>query len=365
MKMIGFAVMGCFLLACKSEVQAGIKPLKRGVNLSHWFSQANMKEDRPGVVGERDMQLIASVGFDHVRLPVDPTWLWRFPDEGPLQAAMLQELDAAIQLALDHGLNVVVDMHPNPKFKEFLQSNELVFNSFLLFWKEFAGHLSKYDADRVALEIINEPMVNQPEHWQGMVNELHAAIRSAAPKHTIVIGGGEWSDVEAMCRLVPVADTNVVYTFHFYEPHVFTHQGARWGEPEWGALKKIPYPLDGEEGVKILRGITDADARKALEDHIAAQWNADKIGQKLDSAVAWAKEHGATLWCGEFGVFSDYADPKDRARYIRDVRTAFEERGIGWTMWDYRGGFSLIKDGFGRPKVDAPIGKALGLPKGK
>ena len=43
------------------------------------------------------------------------------------------------------------------------------------------------------------------------------------------------------------------------------------------------------------------------------------------------------------------------------MRTVLEKHGIGWTMWDYAGGFSVVnkKDGVATP--DGETLKALGL----
>jgi endoglucanase len=50
--------------------------------------------------------------------------------------------------------------------------------------------------------------------------------------------------------------------------------------------------------------------------------------------------------------------------WLRDVRTALEADGIGWTMWDYRGGFGAVWKEDGKPaKVDDKVVEALGLKK--
>ncbi len=48
--------------------------------------------------------------------------------------------------------------------------------------------------------------------------------------------------------------------------------------------------------------------------------------------------------------------------WIHDVRTALEADGIGWAMWDYRGGFGVVWKEDGKPaKVDDKVVEALGL----
>ncbi len=46
---------------------------------------------------------------------------------------------------------------------------------------------------------------------------------------------------------------------------------------------------------------------------------------------------------------------------IRDVRTSLEHHNIGWTMWDYSGGFSVVLKKDGKATLDDVTIKALGL----
>jgi endoglucanase len=43
------------------------------------------------------------------------------------------------------------------------------------------------------------------------------------------------------------------------------------------------------------------------------------------------------------------------------MRTSLEKYGIGWTMWDYAGGFGVVNKQNGHATADAEIVKALGL----
>jgi endoglucanase len=43
------------------------------------------------------------------------------------------------------------------------------------------------------------------------------------------------------------------------------------------------------------------------------------------------------------------------------VRTALEKYNMGWTMWDYQGGFSVVNKADGKATPDALTVEALGL----
>ena len=75
-----------------------------------------------------------------------------------------------------------------------------------------------------------------------------------------------------------------------------------------------------------------------------------------------AHENHVPLICNEFGAYREYTDPVSRANWIHDVRTALEADGIGWAMWDYRGGFGVVPKQDGQPaQVDEKTVRALGL----
>ena len=60
-------------------------------------------------------------------------------------------------------------------------------------------------------------------------------------------------------------------------------------------------------------------------------------------------------------IVSSSPKPEERAAWLSDVRTALEKRGMGWTMWDYSGGFAVVVKENGQATVDAATVKALGL----
>ena len=56
--------------------------LKRGVNLSHRLSQNFGWSPKDSFITEKDIEFIASIGYDHVRIPIDEPEMW-LPDGKP------------------------------------------------------------------------------------------------------------------------------------------------------------------------------------------------------------------------------------------------------------------------------------------
>jgi endoglucanase len=85
-------------------------------------------------------------------------------------------------------------MHPESDFKTRLGKDDEFVERFADFWRALAAHYSTWDADRVFLEIMNEPEFTDRYRWLGVQMKLAAAIREGAPAHTIIAAGARWSD---------------------------------------------------------------------------------------------------------------------------------------------------------------------------
>lgn len=343
---------------------ARLAHLRRGINLSGWFAQVYdsrgySQEHLQSWITASDMSLIKSMGFDYVRLSVNPKPLFNAREPEKIPAAYLGYLDSAIKMALDHDLAVVLDIHPDSDFKASLKDDTSV-QQFTDFWHALAAHYSSWDPDRLFLEIMNEPEMQDPYRWLGIETKVAAAIRSAAPQHTIIAAGARWSDNDDLVFLEPLRDPNVIYNFHFYEPHIFTHQGATWGAYYWHWLKDLHYPSSIENSEKVADEVQDPVDRLNVVRYGYDHWDADRMNGELKQAADWAAHNRVLLTCNEFGVFRN-ANPEDRARWITDVRSALERYGIGWAMWDYDGNFGVVTKNNGQTTPDELTLHALGL----
>ena len=342
--------------------------LKHGINASIWFAQHAYDYSAHHTDTETtadDIATIARLGFDNVRVSIDPVPLEQSMNDVPgPNADFLARLDKAVDTILADGMAVQVDIHPEPPFKQSVKATGDGVDRFVMLWRRLAAHYADRDPERVFFEVENEPEVNDTYRWAGIQSRVAAAIREAAPKHTIIATGANWSDIQDLLALQPLADGNVIYNFHYYDPHEFTHQGATWGAAYWTEEKAIPYPSDESVMADRLKQITDPVARYRVKGYWLDHWDAHHIRLMIDSAGEWARANNVPLICNEFGVYRRVSEPADRLRWIHDVRTAFEANNIGWAMWDYHNGFGVaVKDANGKSVVDPGTVEALGLKK--
>jgi len=340
--------------------------VRHGINLSEWFAQVYdskgyTKEHFQNWTTASDIALIKSAGFDHVRLSVNPQPMidaMRHHDGG---AEYFGYLDAAVKMILDAGLAVEIDMHPDSDFKARLSKEDDFVESFADFWRIVARHYSSWDSERVFFEILNEPEMRDRYRWYGVEAKLAEAIRLGAPQHTIIAPGGNWDDDDDMLFSQPLRDPNVIYVFHFYDPHIFTHQGATWGAYYWRWLKGLHYPSSPENAAQVAKDIPEALDRMYVVRYGQDHWDAARVDAEINQAAEWGKQYGVPLICNEFGVYRTFSDPQDRARWITDVRTSLERHNIGWTMWDYSGSFGVVTKKDGKATLDDATVRALGL----
>jgi endoglucanase len=340
--------------------------LRRGINLSEWFAQVYdpkgyTKEHFEAWTTSQDIALIKSLGFDHVRLSVNPQPMFRVHRPNELPAEYLDYLDSAVKMILDHGLALVIDLHPESDFKSRLAKEDDFVQEFADYWRALAQHYSNLDPERVFFEILNEPEFTDPYRWYGVETKLATAVREGAPRHTIIAAGARWSDDDDLVFLEPLRDPNVIYNFHFYEPHIFTHQGATWGAYYWHWVKGLAYPANPESAARVAAEVPAAKDRLAVIRYGQDHWDAARIEAEVNQVADWAKRRGLPVVCNEFGVYRNYADPRDRAGWITDVRTVLERHGMGWAMWDYSGSFGIVTKSNGKTTLDEPVMSALGL----
>ncbi|MEX2219055.1 MAG: cellulase family glycosylhydrolase [Phycisphaerales bacterium] len=376
------ATLGAAAAACAAPgVVAGQEPpprggvapgrvgrLARGVNLSHWmwYPHAQGEQARRAFIPPAELAALAAAGLTHVRLPFEPSWLWD-DATGALRAAECAEYQDAARRCLDAGLAVVVDAHwsRTPWIRPRGASHAGRFGELERMWRALAARLDATDPDRVFLELLNEPHdLADADHWHDAQRRIAAAVRGAAGRHTIIATGAEYGGIDGLLRLAPLEDGSTVYSFHFYSPHNFTHQGATWGFPPWKGMKDVPWPAERGD-LERLADTLPKDSREALRwsarEGTTDPWTPGALRAQIGRAAEWARRHKAAVYCGEFGVHAAPAPRESRLRWHREVGAALQEAGIGWAMWDDVGGFRLATGPPGARELDAELGAALGL----
>jgi hypothetical protein len=219
-----------------------------------------------------------------------------------------------------------------------------------------------------------------------MLKTLVARARAGNPDITLIVTGSCISTPDGLAALDASAlgDRNLIYTFHYYEPFTFTHQGAQFIPWPDKYLDGVPWPASARpigEPLALLsqnlqrmelddaqRETALAGARNNLRKFYASEAGPELIEQRFAEVTAWAKEQGippGRILIGEFGVLRHQPENpgalcEDRVRWLADVRSTAERDGFAWAYFNYDGPFAIVRDDTNRD-LDSDILVSLGL----
>ena len=326
----------------------------KGVNLGGWISQFAKydKNHFDTFITEKDIDYIASLGFDHVRVPVDYNVLE--DEDGAPKEDGFNYLKNCREWCEKNHLNMLIDLHEcygysfDPLKKDMDREkffyDDALQARFMNLWKRIATTFKDYP-DQVAFEPLNEVvLVEVADAWNEIAGRYIHMIREICPEHIIIVGGVCYNNVQSVPKLDLPVDEKVVYNFHCYEPMVFSHQSAYWMEG-MPLDFHIGYPKTLEEYRRAADELP-CDLGGAVFQAGIREIGPGFFEDIFAPAVEKAQKDGVCLYCGEYGVI-DQADPEDRLRWMKDIHVAFEKYGIGHALWNYKQkDFGLVDESF-------------------
>lgn len=322
-----------------------MKGYMRGVNLGGWLSQCPeyTKKNYDTYIVKSDFETIKKWGMDHVRLNVDYN-IFEDKDGNYIEEGF-GYLQRAIDWAKEYGLNIMLDLHKtagysfDPNYGEGagLFDTESYQERFYRLWEEFAKRFGKYK-DMMCFELLNEVTKQEySDKWNEISVECIKRIRVICPDVKIVVGSYWNGYPAAIPDLAMPYDKNVIYTFHCYEPLVFTHQAGCWVSPNMKPDFRMGYKNTYEEYAKLTtENVSEHNSGCFKMFDKNNEINPDFFEKILAPAIKTGKERNVELYCGEFGVIW-HADAKDAVAWYKDICAVLDKYGIGRAAWTYRG----------------------------
>jgi endoglucanase len=257
-------------------------------------------------IRNEDIDRLKEAGFDTIRLPV--RWSAHAGRWGryKLNKDLLARTDAIIDYAMSRDMNVILNVHHYSELNSWPSRHERRLEGI---WKQLAAHYENYP-DGLIFEILNEPNGKMTVQRTDALNKrVVARIRKIQPDRWIVLATAEWGTLAGLLQSQPPSDPRIILSWHYYEPFVFTHQGAEFFQPtppvgrNWGDAADV-----------------------------------DRIANDFGLAAAFRDKHNLPLLLGEFGVF-DAAPVEQRAKWIGRVRHLAEANRFGWCHWGLSSNF--------------------------
>ena len=299
-------------------------------------------------ITERDVQYIASLGFDHIRLGFDQVVLQ--DENGNFIDEHFRLIENFLGWCKKYGLNAVLNLHKARGSYCDVESDVSILDSaplqerFVEFWIEFERRFASFD--NAAFELLNEVRDEDPKKWNDLVERTLKAVRALNKDRIIVVGTTCWNSPDRLSVLRLYDDENVVYTFHYYAPNEFTHQRGVLQAAQIYYNRDMPYPGEIERYRDFQRFVNGAKEPYAKYTEMGKEYTYDKLA----SVKEFIKAHpDKILWCGEFGNIR-HAKLEWRIAWFKDVISFLKENDIPYSVWNYLSTpndgnrFSLVDD---------------------
>ncbi len=176
----------------------------------------------------------------------------------------------------------------------------------------------------IGYDVLNEPNYKdgQSDSWhKDMLPNAVAAIRSVNKRIWLIVEPGPWGLPAGFENQPVLDDPYVIYSFHQYAPHNYTHQGV--GKHRLHARGKLIYP----------------GKLQMFDSEPIIDWNQNQLEKSMQAAIDFAEKHNVRMLVGEFGV-ARWAP--GRGQWVSDCIAVFEKHNFdwlyhspaGWTGWN-------------------------------
>ncbi|MBQ9943154.1 MAG: glycoside hydrolase family 5 protein [Clostridia bacterium] len=328
-------------------------PFEKGVNFTNWLEYRSAEQINAEMFGYQDFENARKMGCDVIRLPIHFEKICREEEGFAIPQKIWGILDNVADWCEKLQMYIILDFHNDCSADSATPHD--VDRILIPVWRQLAGRY-KERSEYIVYEIMNEPHAIPIPLWNDIIARVFREIRAIDKKHWIIVGGADWNSTEAMKTLPDFHDDKVIYNFHFYDPHTFTHQGASWCHMQ--RVMGLPFPYDAEKMPPMPENPTEVEKR--CFENYPVNGQLSKVTDCFDQYAQFSRERNAPVFGGEFGCFMTV--PNDlRINWYRIVAGLLAERGIARTSWDYYGAFGVFhrKERFVRPQFPQDLNREL------
>lgn len=282
-------------------------PINRCVNMGNAL-EAFYEGEWGYSIRDADLLRVSEAGFDTVRIPV--RWSAHADDNAPfaIDETFLARVDHVVQTSMDAGLNVILDVH---HYDGIMENPAGQTEKLYSIWRQLSEHYADWP-DSLIFEILNEPRDKLTNKEMAVINErVMNIIRQHSPDRWVILSGDNWGSLSGLMKAKLPDLPRTIWSYHYYEPYEFTHQGAPWAYQDmptgisWGSPKEM---------------------RQSAED--------------MREAAEWGVKHNKPIFMGEFGAYQ--ASPaQDRLAWTAYMRRQAELNGVSWCHWDFASAFPI------------------------
>lgn len=253
------------------------------------------------------------------------------PDNGPAEM-YVDDIFFSTSNEGDHS-EIVIEVDNTP----LLWKDKEAQYKYLDLWKALASELNAYPNDLLAYELLNEPVAPYSSQWNSLSAQLIRELRLTEPERKLIIGSNKWQGVGTFGELtVPANDPNLILSFHFYNPHLFTHYKA-----EWTDMKDLNVSIHYPGEIITPEDYAQLSAKeKEIVDPYMGNYDRAALEAMVKKAMDQATKYGLQLHCGEFGCYTK-TPRADKINWLQDIIAIFRDNRIAYSYWEYKSGFGF------------------------
>ncbi|KAJ2296008.1 hypothetical protein IWW55_005250 [Coemansia sp. RSA 2706] len=307
--------------------------------------QSRLQRHWQSWVTEDDIETLASLGLNHVRIPIGH-WAFAPSDSEPYVQGQIPYLEQVIQWAGKHNLNAIIDLHGVPGSQNgfdnsgkfggigWQQAQENIDRSIQAV--EGIARIAAKHADIVdAIQVVNEPA-----HWglsvDGVIDfyrRAYTSFRSIAPDaimviHDAFLSPNDWG------RFNVRGWDNVILDTHNY--HVFVRDRLTMGRNQH---------LEATcEDAKNVRGFNNqlwtVTGEWSLATTDCAKWlNGMEKGARWDGTLPWEMNgpvYQSATCSGQNSIAAWDQETRTFMRQFAETQMDAYESGSGWFFWNFK-----------------------------
>ncbi|HET8573285.1 MAG TPA: cellulase family glycosylhydrolase [Edaphocola sp.] len=175
------------------------------------------------------------------------------------------------------------------------------------------NHFKNRGDELQAYQFVGEPLLERngkyitPPNWDSLFLKVYNYAKDNDPQRFILYTPGLGGGPKSYQNLKPIVDDpKIIYAFHYYLPHNYTHQGIGMRN------KKYTYP-----------GVIDGQ-----------YWNKNTIENSISDVVKFKNKYKKLIFVGEF---SATYNAQGCYEYINDLLSVINDNGFSYTYFIWKG----------------------------
>jgi len=335
--LLTFSTLSTFAAKDTDSLKKIVTEFGAGVNISHFEQYWKSPEEIYKTDINEKIKTIADKGFKTIRLPVSFD-LFLQPNSNYIQNDLIKRLKDILILTYGLQIKLIITYHYGKLNENNCETGEV--DRIVDMWKQiqfvFKGNAYK----DLFFDLYNEPTL-PADKWKIAISKMVADLRAEDSQRIYIVGGTDYNSENELLTFPKLDDKKLIYTFHYYEPFIFTHQGAEWTGNKT-VLTGLPFPYKRRRMPKMPDSFKGTSSEQDYKKY-STEADDEYLRNRLRDIASYCAQNKMPLVCTEAGVIVN-AENKYRKKYLKALTNSFEEFNIKAVLWEFDQRFALEND---------------------